>query len=108
MSVCTRATASNLVKNSSETGVPATVGFVAATSQVKVNLDAFSVPLQLGGETVATVDVAKLFSIGVPLQPQVLAVPLPAGGTRSLNFRPISIATQYQTGKIVLTIDVAF
>jgi hypothetical protein len=90
--------------------VPATMSFVSATNRLRIELGAFSVPLEVAGQSqpVTTVDVARLLGFSLPLQPQAFSVPLPDGGTRALNLRATSISTQYLAGRILVTIDVSF
>jgi hypothetical protein len=65
--------------------VPASVVFDSSTNRVVAKINAFAVPVQYaaGGTTItaATVDVAKLFSIAIPVEPQTIVVPPIQGST---------------------------
>jgi hypothetical protein len=65
--------------------VSASVIFDSSTNRIVTKINAFAVPLQhtAGGVTVtvATVDVAKLFSIAIPMEPQTIVLPPIQGST---------------------------
>ena len=62
--------------------VPASVIFDSSTNRIVAKINAFTVPVQrTGGVTVTTVDVAKLFSIAIPVEPQTIVVPPIQGST---------------------------
>src|SRR5260370_3837379 len=62
--------------------VPASVIFTAASSRVRLVLGPFTVPVQAAGVTVAQVDIAKLYGISLPIEPQTFTLPLPGRATR--------------------------
>jgi hypothetical protein len=65
--------------------VPASVVFDPPTNRVVAKINAFAVPLQYtvagATPTVTTVDVAKLFSIAIPVEPQTIVLPPIQGST---------------------------
>jgi hypothetical protein len=64
-----------------------------------------SAPGQPGGN-ITQVDVAKLYSFSIPIEPQDLSVPLPDGGTQTVSSRITNINPQYLAGKILISFDV--
>lgn len=92
--------------------VDASIGFVAASNRLRVNVGAFTVPIQAnfdgGPQTVATVDLARLYSLSIPIEPQVVSVPLPGGGSRTVMGRVISATPQYLAGRVTIDLDVGF
>lgn len=92
--------------------VPASVSFDSGSNRLRINIGAFTVPLemQVGGSThtITQVDVAQLYRISIPIEPQTLSVALPGGGTRTLTGRAVSVTSQYLSGKILLTVNVGF
>ena len=51
-------------------------------------------PIQTGAATITQVDVAKLYSISLPIEAQTLALPLPGGGTRTVTAKPVAVTSQ--------------
>lgn len=101
-------TQSNTVTRSA----PASVSFDPGTNRVRVNISPISVSVDYtsGGSsyTATTVDVARLYSFSIPIEPQTVTVSLPGGGTRTLTARALSVSPQYLIGRILLTIDMGF
>jgi len=75
---------------------------------LRIDIGAFTVPIQLGGATITQADVAKLYSVSLPFVPRQLSVPLPDGGARTVTARVLSISPQYSSGKILLNFDIGF
>lgn len=93
---------------STTASAPASLVFDAAANRIRVQVGSFSVPLTANGQTVTTVDVAHLYEIALPVEPQNLAVTLPNGSPRSLNLRATSISPQYLAGRVLVNINVGF
>jgi hypothetical protein len=73
------------------------------------NIGAFTVPISAPGQpggTITQVDVAKLYSFTIPIEPQNLSVPMPDGGTQTVTSRITNITPQYFAGKILISFDV--
>jgi hypothetical protein len=87
--------------------VPASVAFDAADNRLRIAIDAFTVPVPSTNTVVTQVDVAKLFAISVPVEPQELEVPLLDGGTREIPVRAQNVTTQYFPGRLVTRLDVS-
>lgn len=87
--------------------VPASVAFDAADNRLRIAISAFTVPLQSTGTVVTQVDVARLFAIAVPVEPQELEVPLLDGDTREIPIRAQNVTTQYLPGKLLTRFDVS-
>jgi hypothetical protein len=94
--------------NTDSRTVPASVSFDAVSNRLRVNIDAFTVPLQFEGVTITQADVAELYGISLPVEPQELSMPLPDGGTRTVIARGTGITPQYLPGKLQVGVDVAF
>jgi hypothetical protein len=88
--------------------VPASVIFTAASSRVRLVLGPFTVPVQAAGVTVAQVDIAKLYGISLPIEPQTFTLPLPGGGTRTVTARAVGVTSQVFPDRLVLTVSVGF
>lgn len=95
--------------------VPASVSFDSNTDRVRINIEDFRVPLvvrhfQTGEfDTITVVEVAELYSISIPIGPEKLIIPLPAGGSKTLAAEVAGITqTDYLPGRIKLTFDVRF
>lgn len=96
-------------QTSSETRtVPATILFDPSSGRLRISIAAFVVPLRVGEVTVTNVDVAKLYSLGVPIEPQTFVLSLPGGETRTLTGRVTGLTTQVEAGRLVLNVDVDF
>jgi hypothetical protein len=87
--------------------VPASVAFDAADNRLRIAIGAFTVPVPSTGTVVTQVDVARLFAIAVPVEPQELEVPLLDGGTREIPIRAQNVTTQYLLGKLLTRFDVS-
>jgi hypothetical protein len=73
------------------------------------NIGAFTVSISAPGQpggNITQVDVAKLYSFSIPIEPQDLSVPLPDGGTQTVSSRITNIIPQYLAGKILISFDV--
>lgn len=92
--------------------VPASVSFDSNTDRIRINLGAFTVPLRktVAGQqrTLTSVDVAKLFSISIPIGSQEIVVHRPTGGTRKITARVLGVTPQYLSGKIRIEINLEF
>jgi hypothetical protein len=88
--------------------VPAAMTFDASTGRLRIAIGAFTVPVQSAGTTIVQVDVARLYSLAVPLEPQELAVPLLDGETREILLGAEAASAEYLAGRVVVTIDVGF
>jgi hypothetical protein len=93
--------------NSQTRTVPASVAFDGAGNRLRIAIGAFTVPVQSDGTVVTQVDVARLFGISVPVEPQELAVPLLDGGTREIPVRAESVTSQYLPGRLLTRFDVS-
>jgi hypothetical protein len=87
--------------------VPASVAFDAASNRLRIAISAFTVPVQSTGTVVTQVDVARLFAISVPVEPQELEVPLLDGDTREIPIRAQNVTTQYLAGRLLTRFDVS-
>jgi hypothetical protein len=87
--------------------VPASVAFDAAGNRLRIAIGSFTVPVQSAGTVIAQVDVARLFAISVPIEPQELEVPLLDGDTREIPVRAQNVTTEYLPGKLVTRFDVS-
>jgi hypothetical protein len=88
--------------------VPASVAFDAADNRLRIAIGAFTVPVQSTGTALTQVDVARLFAIAVPVEPQEFEVPLLDGGTREIPVRAQNVTTQYLPGRLLTRFDVSF
>jgi hypothetical protein len=76
---------------------------------LRINIGAFTVPISAPGQPagiITQVDVAKLYSFSIPIEPQNLSVPMPDGGTQTVTSRITNITPQYLAGKILISFDV--
>jgi hypothetical protein len=92
--------------------VPASVVFDSSEKRLRIKADPFTVPLQAPNQgtlvTVTQIDVAKLYTISVPLEPQTISIPSPNVNDNSLSMRAVSVSPQYLAGKVRIGVDVAF
>ena len=94
--------------------VQASVVFDPPTNRVVVRINAFSVPVEYtrSGTTfrVATVDVAKLFSIAVPMEPQTIVLPPIQGSTsRTIVGKVAAIqSVAYRPGEVEMRFNLQF
>lgn len=86
----------------------AVVRWDGTTNRLGVDIADWRVPLEHDGETVTTIDVARYLEVGIPVPAQVVSVPLPNGSTRTINGRVLSASPQYQSGRVVITLDLGF
>jgi hypothetical protein len=87
---------------------PSSVSLESGANRLRVTIGPMVVPVQSNGTTVTAVDVAKLYGLSIPIEPQHLSLALPSGGTRNLIARVVSITPKYLPGKLVVNVDVAF
>ncbi len=97
--------------------VPASVSLDTSTDPVRLRfqIGAFTVPIESGWTGIfgqprnaTQVDVAKLYSISIPLEKQALIVPRPEGGSQTLNGRAVGMTVQYLFGRLRLNFDLGF
>lgn len=88
--------------------VPASIGFDAPSGRLRIQIGTFSVPLEWEGTLVTKVEVARLYGISLPIEPQQLVVPLPTGGTRTLTARAKAAEVQYLPRRVLIRVDVGF
>jgi hypothetical protein len=90
--------------------VPASIDFNDANDQLVINVAEFKVPLIYRDKTAATVDVAGLYTLSIPIEPQTFKIPsLQAGSTKTVIARVIDITTpQYLDGKILVGFNLGF
>ena len=93
--------------------VGALVDFDKNTNKLMIKIDPYRVPLQLGGGSSASldvepVDVAKYFSLAVPIVPQQISVPLPNGSSRNLTGKVVKARPTYSQDNLMVTFDVCF
>src|SRR5688572_25480536 len=93
--------------NSQARTVPASVAFDAAGNRLRIAIGAFTVPVRSNGAVVAQVDVARLFAIAVPVEPQELEVPLLDGGTREIPVSAQNVTSEYLLGRVLTRFDVS-
>ncbi len=99
--------------------VPASVSLDTSTDPVRlrIQINAFTVPISCSvcprtideePPIVTQVEVAKLYSIFIPLEKQPLTVPRPEGGSQTLNGRAVGMTAQYLPGRLRLNFDLGF
>ena len=88
--------------------VPASVSFNSTNNKLVINIDGFKVPLVHQGENATEVDVAKFYSISIPIQPQVFTVPMLDGTTKAVTASAVSVSPEYLAGKIKVNVNVGF
>ena len=93
--------------------VPAAAEFSGSTNRIRLVPGAFKVPVQTTVEgrlaTLTVVDVARLFTIAVPITPQVLSIPgLGGGAAHNVTASARSVQVQYRADSLRLTVDVGF
>ena len=86
----------------------AVVRWDAAVNRLAVDVSNWTLPLEYDGATITTIDVARYLEIAIPVPVQTMNVPLPNGSTRTINGRIVSASPQYQSGRVVLTLDLGF
>jgi hypothetical protein len=91
--------------------VGASIKYDAASNSLKLSIEPFSVPLVLQDPSInldePPIDVATLFGIALPVQPQLLVVPLPNGTSRTFNGRITGASATYLPGLARITLSVA-
>ena len=87
---------------------PASINFDPSSNRLRISITRFTVLMQADGVTVTEVDVAKLYGLAVPVEPQSATLPLPGGGTRSVTARVTAVSTQVEAGRLVLIVSVGF
>jgi hypothetical protein len=87
---------------------PASVSYDASASRLRVGIGSFVVPLQSAGTAITQVDVADLYGLAMPIEPQELAIPLLDGGTRDITARVDHVTAQYRPGSVLMTIDLGY
>lgn len=97
---------------SDERTVSAFVEFDAAAGELRVRIADFAVPLTYtaAGTTrrVAHVDVAKLRSFAIPIQPIAFSVPLLDGTQKALSGHVLQVTPRYKSGRLEVDLDVGF
>lgn len=91
--------------------VPASVSFDPNTNRLRIQIDAFFVSLELPESDFTlqpSVDVARLYSISIPIEPQNLSIPRPDGGSATVTARVVGITPEYLAGRIRVRIDLGF
>ena len=88
--------------------VPAALTFDSATNALQIKIASFEVPLPYEGATITVVDVAKLYSVSIPIEPQQLAIPMPDGSTKNVTARAASVTPQYEIGAIRVNVKLGF
>ena len=88
--------------------VPASVSFDSTSNRLVINIDGFSVPLTYLGKTATEVDVAKFYSISIPIEPQVFTVPMLDDTTKTVTATAVNVSPEYLEGKIKVNVNVGF
>jgi hypothetical protein len=88
--------------------VPASIVFDGTSSSLRISIASFVVPIQSGNITVAQVDVANIYGLSVPIEPQTFVVSLPQGGVRSVTGRVTGATMAVQSAQVVLNLAVGF
>ena len=88
------------------------VSFDQVANRVRLSINPLTVPIDYlaAGRTytITTVDLAQLYSFSIPIDPQAITLQMPGGATRTLTAHALSVIPQYQSGKVVLAINVGF
>jgi hypothetical protein len=88
--------------------VNASVGFDSTSNRLKIHVNDFTVPLHYDASRIATeIDVARLYAISIPIQPQTFTIPIQGPGN-PVTAEVLSIIPHYLSGKIIIGIDVGF
>lgn len=92
--------------------VGASVNFDGDSNRLKLEIEDFTVPLQPDAGTftdVEPVDVARFFSIAVPIVPQQLSVRMPDGTSKNVTAHVAGVtAVRYLQDVLEVTFDVGF
>ena len=93
--------------------VDASAGFNVYTNTLLIDIDDFSVALEVPGNPdlqldAGPVDVSAYYSITVPAQPQTFEVVLPTGGTKTVTGNVVSASPRYLPGTLEMRFDVDF
>jgi hypothetical protein len=85
----------------------------AASGAIEMTLsEPFLVPVVAGEDVarvdIASVNVAELYQLSLPIPPQTFAVTLPQGGTRQVTGRIASGNARYENNRAIINFDVAF
>lgn len=88
--------------------VGANVEFFPGSNRLYVTVSEFKVPLAHGGKVVREVDVARLYSLAFPLDPQAIPVTLQDGSEKTITARFVSVVPSYLDKRIRLEIDVGY
>ncbi len=88
--------------------VAAGVTFDPTTNALQIKVTPLQVPLQYEGATITLVDVAKLYSVSIPIEPQPLSIPMPDGSTKTLTARAASVSPRYEAGAIRVDVKLGF
>lgn len=79
----------------------------ASGNRLRIAISAFTVPVQAAGTVITQVDVARLFGIAVPVEPQELVVPLLNGDMREIPLRAQNVTVEYLPGRLLARFDVS-
>jgi hypothetical protein len=88
--------------------VAAGVTFDPATNALQIKVAPLQVPLQYEGATITLVDVAKLYSVSIPIEPQQLSIPRPDGSTKTVTAKAANVSPQYEPGTIRVDVELGF
>jgi len=88
--------------------VPASIVFDGTTRTLRISLGPSIVPVQSGGITVTQVNVANIYGLSVPIEPETFVLALPSGGVRSVTGRVTGATMDVQSEKVVLNLAVGF
>ena len=93
--------------------VRAGIAVDTASNAIEMTLgEPFFVPVVAGEDVarvdIASVNVADLYQLSLPIPPQTFAVTLPQGGTRQVTGRIASGNARYENDRAIINFDVAF
>ena len=96
-------------QNSQNVSGPVSLTFDPNTNELSANITVSPVQISTSlGDSITQVDVAQLYNLSFPIQPQTVSVTLPDGTTPTLTARATSISVQYLAGRAILTANVGF
>jgi hypothetical protein len=92
--------------------VPASVVLDSTANRLRIQLNPFNVGVQGPSQgtmvTVTQVDVTRMYTIAVPLEPQAMSIPSPNVSNANLSMRAVSISPQYLADKVRIQVEVEF